>query len=224
MAQSESNRYNKPMKKIDLSRSLLLIIDVQNDFCPGGSLAVEGGHEIIESINALSPLFPFTTATRDWHPEGHVSFASSHAGRSVYDTVEAGGIEQVLWPDHCVAGTEGAELHPSLDLRSLNMIVHKGTKKGLDSYSAFFDNDHRFSTGLEGYLKALNIETVYLCGLALDYCVQFSALDCINLGFDTVVIEDATRAVDVPEGNRERSLSHMKNAGIRLIQSSELLN
>ena len=212
------------MKSIDLSRSLLLIVDVQNDFCPDGSLAVNGGDEIITDINNMSRLFPHAAATMDWHPEGHVSFASSHDGRSLYDTVNADGIEQVLWPNHCVAGSRGAELHPLLDQRALKMIIRKGTRKNLDSYSAFFDNDHRSSTGLDGYLKALQIKTVYLCGLALDYCVYFSAMDSKKLGFDTVVIENATRAVDVPEGNRESTLSAMKDAGIKIISSSEILN
>ena len=212
------------MKKIDLSRSLLLIVDIQNDFCPGGSLAVTGGDEIISVINSLSPLFPATVATKDWHPGGHVSFASSHKGKAVYDTVDVSGKTQVLWPDHCVRATAGSDFHPALDTKSLNMVIHKGTRINLDSYSAFYDNDHISSTGLDGYIKALNIETVYVCGLALDYCVYFSAMDSVKLGFETVLIQDASRAVNVPDGNREQALNKMKTAGIRLIESTELLN
>jgi len=211
------------MSKTDFSDSLLLIVDVQNDFCPGGALAVTGGDEVVPVINSLTPRFPLAAATKDWHPEGHVSFASSHRGKGLYDTVDAGGIEQVLWPDHCVRGTRGAELHPDLNPGPLSMILHKGTAADLDSYSAFFDNDHRSSTGLEGYLKGLGVTRVYICGLATDYCVYFSAMDALKLGFETFVITDAVRGVDVPEGNVQKTTALMREAGIRMIESGDLL-
>ncbi len=212
------------MKNFDLSRALLLIVDVQNDFCPGGALAVSEGDEVVPVINTLAPLFPVVAATRDWHPEGHVSFASSHKGKSVYETVKTDGIDQVLWPDHCIRETGGAELHPDLKRSEINIILHKGTQIGLDSYSAFYDNDHRSSTGLDGYMKGLGLEKIFICGLATDYCVFFSAMDAASLGFETFVIRDASRGVDVPEGNIEKSASIMKEAGVRLIESTELLN
>jgi nicotinamidase/pyrazinamidase len=201
---------------------MLLVIDVQNDFCPGGSLAVEEGDAVVSVINSLIPLFPAAVATQDWHPADHVSFASSHAGRKVLDTVDAQGIRQVLWPDHCVQGTRGAELHPRLDTRGIGLILRKGMRKTLDSYSAFFENDHRTETGLRFYLEGLGVKEVLLCGLATDYCVYFSAMDARKLGFRVTLITDACRGVDFPKGNVEQALTDMRKAGVIMMDSKDL--
>jgi nicotinamidase/pyrazinamidase len=201
---------------------VLLVIDVQNDFCPGGSLAVEEGDQVVPVINRLMPLFDRVVATQDWHPDGHVSFASSHPGKKVLDVVDADGIEQVLWPDHCVQGTRGAELSPLLSVGSIELVLRKGLRRRLDSYSAFFENDHTTDTGLRYYLSGLGAREVFLCGLATDYCVRSSALDARRLGFDVALIQDACRGVDFPVGNVEKALSEMKDAGVRLIGSVDL--
>ncbi len=203
-------------------RRALLIVDVQNDFCPGGSLAVSGGDRVIEVINRISPLFDLVIATRDWHPAGHVSFASSHPGRKPLEVVEADGIPQVLWPDHCVQGTEGADFHPDLDLRFVDLIVHKGTSARLDSYSAFFENDRVSPTGLGFYLSGLGCSAVYVTGLATDYCVSSTAADALKLGFTTTVVVDAARGVDLPAGSVERALAALERDGARLRSSSEI--
>jgi nicotinamidase/pyrazinamidase len=209
------------MAKRSLER-LLLIVDVQNDFCPGGSLAVDGGDDVVPVINALIPHFPAAAATQDWHPPDHVSFASSHSGRRVLDTVDAQGIRQVLWPDHCVQGTRGAELHPRLDTRGIGLVLRKGMRKTLDSYSAFFENDRRTETGLRYYLKGLGVKEVFLCGLATDYCVFSSAMDARRLGFRVTLVRDACRGVDFPKGNVEKAFADMRKAGVRMIDSREL--
>ena len=152
-------------------RTALLVIDVQNDFCPGGALAVADGDAVVAAANALMPRFDVVVATRDWHPPGHCSFASRHPDHALYDTVEVGGVAQTLWPDHCVQGSEGAALHPELDQRGVHLILHKGARRDLDSYSAFFENDRRTTTGLAGYLRELEVRQATLCGLATDYCV-----------------------------------------------------
>ena len=200
----------------------LVLVDIQNDFCPGGPLAVEGGDEIVAVANSLLPSFPFIAATMDWHPPGHVSFAESHPGKEPLTTVRAGGIDQVLWPTHCVAGTPGAELHPGLDTVPIDLVIRKGTKRNLDSYSAFFENDRKTPTGLGGALKERGIDEVYLCGLATDVCVYYSAMDARALGFTTWIIEDAFRGVDVPEGNLEAALRDMRSAGIIIIGSKQV--
>jgi len=200
----------------------LLVIDVQNDFCPGGRLEVKRGDEIIPSINALMPLFSRVVATQDWHPLGHVSFASSHRGKKVYDTIEVGGARQVLWPDHCVQGSEGADFHPALERRFFSLILRKGFSPGLDSYSAFFENDRRTPTGLAFYLKGLGVENVYLCGLATDYCVLYSAVDAHGLGFRVFLVEDAARGVDVPAGSEGRALETMRASGVTILRTKAL--
>lgn len=197
-------------------RTALLVIDVQNDFCPGGALAVPDGDAVVAAANALMARFDVVVATRDWHPPGHCSFASRHAGAALYDTVEVGDVEQTLWPDHCVQGSDGAALHPELDQRGINLILHKGTSRDLDSYSAFFENDRRTTTGLAGYLRELEVREVTLCGLATDYCVRYSALDAARLGFAVTVAANACRGVDVPDGNVGRALEQMRVAGIAL--------
>jgi len=193
-----------------IKESALIIVDVQNDFCPGGALEVKEGDKVVPVINKISNRFYKVIATQDWHPENHLSFASNHPGKKVQDIIDLNGIQQVLWPVHCVQGTKGADFHPELDLRPVDLIIRKGTNPQIDSYSAFFENDKKTSTGLEYYLKGLGIKKVFLTGLATDYCVFFSAMDSVKLGFETYVIIDATRGVDFPEGNIEKSLKAMK--------------
>jgi nicotinamidase/pyrazinamidase len=161
-------------------------------------------------------------ATQDWHPADHVSFASSHPGRKPLDVVQAGGIEQMLWPDHCVQGTRGAELHPRLDSSRIGLVLRKGMSTGLDSYSAFFENDHRTDTGLRHYLKGMGVRELFVCGLATDYCVLSSAMDARRLGYRVTLVTDACRGVDVPDGSISRALESMRRAKVRLIDSPAL--
>jgi nicotinamidase/pyrazinamidase len=219
-------------------RTALIEIDVQNDFCPAygrssgeklppGALAVDRGDEVIPPLNALARSLSGAggrvIATADWHPRCHVSFASSHPGKKTGDTVELSGEVQVLWPDHCVQGTMGAAFHEKLDLRPLSLIIHKGFRCSLDSYSAFFENDRRSPTGLEAYLRSLGVDTVLLGGLATDYCVLYSALDALRLGFTTVVLDDAVRGVGLPSGSVEAALEKMKTAGALLAPSTGIV-
>lgn len=204
------------------SDSVLLLIDVQNDFCPGGNLAVEAGDEVVPVINRIMPSFSRVITTQDWHPPDHVSFASSHPGRRPLDVVEADGIVQVLWPDHCVQGTRGAELHPRLDPRRIGLLLRKGMRRGLDSYSAFFENDHRTDTGLRHFLKGLKLRELFICGLATDYCVLASALDARRLGFRVTLVRDACRGVDFPKGGIEKAIAAMQKAGVRMTESATL--
>jgi nicotinamidase/pyrazinamidase len=212
---------------MNLAKTLLLMIDVQNDFCPGGALAVNEGDSVVEPLNALARALVVkkgrVAATQDWHPAGHVSFASRNNKDpgEVIDTPLVKG--QVLWPDHCVQGTQGAKFHTDLNLAPVSLIVRKGYRKELDSYSAFFENDRKTPTGLEGYLRSIGIETVIMGGLATDYCVFYSAMDCKKLGFNTIVASDAVRGVGFPEGSVENAINSMKAAGIEFIPSDELL-
>lgn len=196
--------------------SALLVIDVQNDFCPGGALAVPAGDAVVAAANRLMPDYDLVVATQDWHPPEHCSFASRHPGAAFHDVVPVAGIEQRLWPDHCVQGTPGAALHPELDTRRVNLILRKGMRPALDSYSAFFENDRRTATGLAGYLRALGVRRVALCGLATDYCVRYSALDAARLGFEVEVLTGACRGVDAPSGSVVQARAEMAAAGIRL--------
>ena len=175
----------------------LLLIDIQNDFMPGGRLAVPDGDAILPLVNALQPQFDLVVASQDWHPAGHRSFASSHPGYAAYDEITWQGLPQMLWPDHCVQATPGADLHPTLDTRRVEAIFRKGTDPDIDSYSAFFDNGHRKTTGLAAYLRGRGVTRVYLAGLAADYCVYFSAKDALAEGFETMVLAEATRAISV---------------------------
>lgn len=202
--------------------SVLLLIDIQNDFCPGGALAVTDGDAVVPVANRLMPLFSHVIATRDWHPHGHISFASAHPGAKPLETVTVPYGEQVLWPDHCVPGTAGAEFHPGLDASRLDLILHKGARKELDSYSAFFENDRTTPTGLAGYLSGLGVSTVFLAGLATDYCVFASAIDARELGLSVVLVEDACRGVDFPAGNVTSALSRMRERGVSIVTSDEL--
>jgi len=213
----------------DVSRTLLLMIDVQNDFCPGGALAVADGNAVVAPLNMLSAALAAkggrVAATQDWHPAGHVSFASSHGGKNPGDVIDTSTVQgQVLWPDHCVQGSAGAAFHSELDLKPVSLIIRKGFRKELDSYSAFFENDRCSSTGLEGAIKQLNVQTVILGGLATDYCVFYSAMDARRLGFRTIVASDAVRGVGYPEGSVENAISTMKSNGIEIISSTDLLS
>lgn len=191
----------------------ILVIDVQNDFCPGGALAVAGGDQIVAPINALVPEYPVRVFTQDWHPADHLSFASQH-GAEPFTTTEMPYGTQVLWPDHCIIGSEGAAFHPKLDTRSADLIVRKGFRREIDSYSAFFENDHETPTGLEGYLRTRGAEKITLVGLATDYCVNFSAVDAAKLGFEVTVIETLCRAIDL-DGSLAAARDGMQAAGVR---------
>ena len=195
---------------------LLLIIDVQNDFCPGGALAVEDGHAVVPLINAMMRKFEHVILTQDWHPPDHSSFASRHDERQPFETVAMHYGEQTLWPDHCVQGTEGAEFHPALDQTPCVLVLRKGFRPGIDSYSAFFENDRSTRTGLAGYLGERGIRTLTLVGLATDYCVAYSALDAVRLGFDTTVHLEACRGIDLA-GSVARMNAMMREADVTLV-------
>ena len=193
----------------------LIVIDVQNDFCPGGALEVADGDAIVAGINSLMPDFGAVVLTQDWHPVGHSSFASAHDGRSPYEMTEMPYGPQVLWPDHCIQGSLGAKFHTELQTDRADLIIRKGFNPAIDSYSAFFENDHETPTGLEGYLRTRGIERLTMVGLALDFCVNFSAVDAAKLGFDVTVREDLCRAIDL-EGSLAAAREGMQAAGVRL--------
>lgn len=193
----------------------LLIIDVQNDFCPGGALAVAQGDAIVTGINAIMADFDAVVLTQDWHPAGHSSFASSYAEKAPYDMIDMPYGPQVLWPDHCVQGTEGSTFHPELETNQADLIIRKGYNPAIDSYSAFFENDHKTPTGLEGYLRTRGITEVTLVGLALDFCMHYSAVDAAKLGFKTTVRTDLCRAIDL-DGSLAAAQQAMGDAGVIL--------
>ncbi|MEL6296454.1 MAG: bifunctional nicotinamidase/pyrazinamidase [Pseudomonadota bacterium] len=193
----------------------LIVIDVQNDFCPGGALAVPDGDQIVPGINALMADFAAVILTQDWHPAGHSSFASSHAGKNPYDMTEMPYGPQVLWPDHCIQGTDGAAFHPALNTDRADLIIRKGYNPTIDSYSAFFENDQTTPTGLEGYLKTRGISELTMVGLATDFCVNFSAVDAARLGFGVKVREDLCRAIDL-DGSLGAARDGMQAAGVTL--------
>jgi nicotinamidase/pyrazinamidase len=194
---------------------ILAVVDVQNDFCPGGALAVPDGAAVVPEINRLIAAHDHVILTQDWHPAGHSSFASQHAGREPFETIEASYGPQILWPDHCVQGTPGAEFHPDLDWRTAELVIRKGFRRDIDSYSAFFENDHRTPTGLGGYLRERGFTRVVLAGLATDFCVHFSAMDARKLGFEVRVIESACRAIDL-EGSLAAARRQWADAGVEL--------
>jgi nicotinamidase/pyrazinamidase len=200
----------------------LLVVDVQNDFCAGGALAVPGGEDIVGLINRLGRRFANVVLTQDWHPAGHSSFASTHEGKAPFETTTMPYGPQILWPDHCVQGTNGAAFHADLDIPHAALVVRKGFRPDIDSYSAFFENDQRTATGLGGYLLERRLSRVYLCGLATDFCVHFSALDARRQGFEAILIEDACRAIDL-EGSLAAARTAMKGAGVTIIQSEGIL-
>jgi nicotinamidase/pyrazinamidase len=195
---------------------LLLIIDVQNDFCPGGALAVADGDATVPVINRLSQRFGHVAVTQDWHPSGHSSFATSHPGSSPFETIDMPYGPQTLWPDHCVQGTPGAALHPLLSTERAELVIRKGFRPEIDSYSAFFENDRRTPTGLAGYLRERGLKKIFLVGLATDYCVHYSAVDARRLGFDTIVIEAGCRAIDL-NGSLAAAWTSMQEAGVQRI-------
>jgi nicotinamidase/pyrazinamidase len=198
---------------------VLLVVDVQRDFLPGGALAVPHGDEIVPLINRFAPRYVSVLATQDWHPADHCSFASNHLARKPGDVIEVNGLSQVLWPRHCVQGTPGAELAPDLDVGVIAKTFFKGIDPGLDSYSAFFDNAKKRSTGLWEYLQNQGCHRIDLCGLATDYCVLWSVLDARSLGIDVTVLMDACRGIDLKAGDTERAFAHMQSAGAALTRS-----
>jgi nicotinamidase/pyrazinamidase len=200
----------------------LIIVDVQNDFCPGGALAVPEGDRVVPLINRLQPHFDLVVATQDWHPPNHGSFAGSHEGKQPGDVVDLDGLEQILWPTHCVQNAAGAAFHPGLDQTRFARVFQKGTQPGIDSYSGFFDNGHRKATGLGDYLKGQSVTDVYVCGLATDYCVKFTAIDAVELGFAASVIDDACRGVDLKPGDVARAIEEMRSKGVRVVRASEI--
>ncbi|AWI82390.1 nicotinamidase [Alloyangia pacifica] len=197
----------------------LIVIDVQTDFCPGGALAVPGGDEIVAPINALMDEADAVVLTQDWHPAGHSSFASAHPGKAPYDLTEMPYGAQVLWPDHCVIGSPGAAFHPALNTDRADLIIRKGHNPAIDSYSAFFENDRRTPTGLEGYLRTRGVERLTLVGLATDFCVTYSALDAAKLDFAVTVREDLCRAIDF-DGSLSAARAGMNGAGVKLSRAA----
>ena len=193
----------------------LIVIDVQNDFCPGGALAVPEGDAIIAGINRMMKQADAVILTQDWHPAGHSSFASSHPDQAPYSVIKMAYGPQVLWPDHCIQGSNGAAFHPDLDQSCADLIIRKGYNPAIDSYSAFFENDHITPTGLEGYLRSRDITRLTIVGLALDFCVHFSAVDAARLGFDVTVRQDLCRAIDL-DGSLDDALTAMRSAGVSL--------
>lgn len=207
----------KPVKNI-----ALIVVDVQNGFCPNGNLAVPNGDEVVPIINQLAKHFQNIILTQDWHPADHISFAENHVDKQPFDTIELDYGTQVLWPTHCVQGSQDAELHPDLNIPSAQLIIRKGYHQHIDSYSAFLEADQQTSTGLAGYLQARGIDTVYVVGLATDFCVAWTAMDAAKLGFDSYVIEDACRAIDL-NGSLENAWQAMSDAGVQRISSQDIL-
>jgi nicotinamidase/pyrazinamidase len=200
----------------------LLAVDLQNDFCPGGALEIAGGDEIVPVVNALAQRFAYVLLTQDWHPPAHISFASAHPGAKPYQTIAAPYGPQTLWPDHCIQNSHGAKFHPELDIPHAELVLRKGYRPEIDAYSAFLENDHITPTGLAGYLRERGLTRLFLCGLAYDFCVRFSAIDGTSQDFECLVVEDASRAVKLP-GSIEATKQAFAEAGILRIQSEEIL-
>jgi nicotinamidase/pyrazinamidase len=207
---------------LNSATDVLLVIDLQNDFCPGGALAVAGGDEIVPVVNLLARRFEHVVLTQDWHPPAHISFASAHPGTEPYQIVDTAEGAQTLWPDHCVQNTPGAAFHPLLDVPHAELILRKGFRRNIDSYSAFLENDRTTPTGLAGYLRERGLKRLFVCGLAYDFCVRFSAIDGTALDFESLVIEDATRAVNLPDSGRATDQA-FEEAGIQRIGVTDLL-
>lgn len=201
----------------------LLLIDLQIDFCPGGALEVKEGDQVIPIANELMEHFDLVVATQDWHPANHGSFAANHPWRRPGQVIDLHGLQQVLWPIHCVQDSFGAQFHPKLNEAAITKVFVKGTDPEIDSYSGFFDNGHRKATGMGEYLKEQGVTEVFVLGLATDYCVKFTALDALGLGFDTHLIVDAARGVNLQEGDVDRAVEEMQQKGIKIIQSAQLL-
>ena len=215
-------------KMSDFTKTALIIIDVQNDFCPNGALAVPNGDEVVNPLNKLAEKFSNSNgkviATADWHPANHISFAESHNKKKIGDIIDLPDVKgQILWVKHCVQGTKGADFHENLNLNPIHLIIRKGFRKNLDSYSAFFENDCKTTTGLDAFLKGIGITTIFLGGLATDYCVFYSAMDAISLGYKTIIVKDAVRGVNYPEGSVEKAIKIMQDSNILLQNSEEIL-
>lgn len=200
----------------------LLLVDIQNDFLPGGALGVPQGDQVIPVANRLEPQFELVVATQDWHPANHGSFAANHPGKQPGDIIDLNGLRQILWPVHCVQNTPGAAFAPGLDTRRFARVFQKGTNPGIDSYSALFDNGHRKATGLGDFLKARGVTDLFIAGLATDYCVKFTSLDAVPLGFRTHVIADACRGVNLQPGDVAAAIAEMKQAGVQVADSRAL--
>lgn len=200
----------------------LVLTDLQNDFLPGGALAVPEGDAVVPIANALQKYFPLVVATQDWHPSNHGSFAANHPGKKIYEEIDLNGLRQTLWPVHCVQNSPGAAFAPSMNRERVRQVFQKGVDPLIDSYSGFYDNAHRRSTGMGEWLKEQKVTDLYFCGLATDYCVKFSALDALKLGFRTFVVQDACRGVNVRPGDVERALVEIKSAGAEIIRSDEI--
>ena len=200
----------------------LLVVDIQNDFLPGGSLAVKDGDEIIPLVNRLMNEFDLVVATQDWHPSDHGSFASNNEGKKPGDIIVLNGLDQILWPDHCVQNSEGAAFNEELNTEQFARVFRKGTDVGIDSYSGFFDNGKKKDTGLNAYLKSQSVDRVYISGLATDYCVKYTAIDAVECGYATWVIQDATRAVNLEEGDFEKAIEEMKAKGVEIMHSRDI--
>lgn len=207
--------------QMDSKTDALLIVDVQNDFCPGGALEVQRGDEVVGVINRLADLFDHVLLTQDWHPPGHISFASSHPGHRPYEGVTLDYGDQILWPDHCVQGTPGADFHQDLKVPKAELVLRKGFRPAIDSYSAFYENDHTTATGLAGYLRERGITGLFIAGLAYDFCVRYSAEDAHRCGFSARVIADACRGIDV-KGSVAETCAHFSSLGIPSLMSGEL--
>ncbi len=205
-----------------MSERALILVDLQNDFCPGGALQVARGDETIPIANRLQRHFDVVVATQDWHPPDHQSFAANHPGKQPYDVIELDGLPQVLWPMHCVQDGRGAEFHPVLDRRKLTKVFRKGTDPAIDSYSGFHDNGHRKSTGMGEWLRARGVQHIYVLGLATDYCVKFTALDGIADGFEVTLVADACRAVDLQPGDGDRAIEEMRDRGVVICTTGDL--
>ena len=196
----------------------LIVVDVQNDFLPGGSLAVPEGDEIVPFVNGKMKEFDLVVATQDWHPADHGSFASRHPNKKPGEIIELNGLDQILWPDHCVQGTPGASFASPLNVEQFDHVIRKGTDPGVDSYSGFFDNGHKVDTGLNDLLKEKRVDAIYILGLAADVCVKFTAVDGASLGYDTYLYKEGTRAVELQPGDYERALQEMREAGVHVIE------
>ncbi len=200
----------------------LILVDLQNDFVPGGALPVPEGDQVVPIANRLQQRFELVVATQDWHPRDHGSFAASHPGKQIGEVIDLNGLSQILWPVHCVQGTPGADLLPGLDRSRVARIFHKGTDPAIDSYSGFFDNGHRKATGLGDYLKEQGVDTVYVMGLATDYCVKFTALDARQLGFKAYLVEDGCRGVNLQPDDVTKAIEEMRRAGVEVVQSTQV--
>lgn len=203
-------------------KSALLLIDIQNDFCPGGALAVNEGDKIVSVVNELQKKFDTIIATQDWHPQDHKSFAANHEGKNIGEIIKLGDTDQILWPVHCTQNSFGAEFVKDLNTEKLTKVFQKGMNKEVDSYSGFFDNDHKSETGLNDYLKQNVIEELFITGLATDYCVKFTAKDALSLGYKVNLVLDACRGVNLSDGDVDKAVEEMKNAGANIINSNEI--